>query len=74
MKKLLVLLLAMLLCTALFTPAMAEFAPVPKDEIKIGFIYIGDVSDKGYTYAHHQGTLYMQEQLGLVDYKGEILP
>ncbi|MDR1570156.1 MAG: BMP family ABC transporter substrate-binding protein [Oscillospiraceae bacterium] len=56
--------LVMLLATA---AATAEFAPVPKDELKVGFVYIGDVSDKGYTYAHHQGTLAMQEALGLSD-------
>ena len=47
--------------------AGAEFPPVSKDDIKVGFVYIGDVSDKGYTYAHHQGTLAMQEALGLRD-------
>lgn len=51
--------------------ANAEFAPVPKDQLKVGFVYIGDVSDKGYTYAHHQGTLAMQEALGLDD--GQVL-
>ncbi|MDR2504937.1 MAG: BMP family ABC transporter substrate-binding protein [Oscillospiraceae bacterium] len=63
-------LLAAALCLAMLIaciPASAEFAPVPKDEIKVGFVYIGDVSDKGYTYAHHQGTLAMQAALGLRD-------
>ncbi|MCL2810652.1 MAG: BMP family ABC transporter substrate-binding protein [Clostridia bacterium] len=67
MKKLLALVLVLALCALAAVPALAGFAPVPQDEIKIGFIYIGDPSDKGYTYAHHQGTVYMQEELGLRD-------
>src|SRR5262249_13073833 len=43
------------------------FAPVPKDQLKVGVVYIGDVIDLGYTYAHHQGTLAMQKALGLRD-------
>ena len=67
MKKLLALVLALSLCALAAVPALAEFAPVPKEEIKVGFIYIGDPSDGGYTYAHELGTLYMQEELGLRD-------
>ena len=63
LRKALVLTLALLL--VLGASACAEFAPVSKEELKVGFVYIGDVSDKGYTYAHHQGTLAMQEALGL---------
>ena len=66
MKKLFALVLALALCAALAAPALA-FDPIAKEDIKVGFIYIGDVSDKGYTFAHHQGTLYMKEQLGLRD-------
>ncbi len=66
MKKLFAVALALVLCMSMAVSALA-FDPVAKDKIKVGFIYIGDVSDKGYTYAHHQGTLYMKEQLGLTD-------
>ena len=38
-----------------------------KDNIKIGFIYIGDASDGGYSYTHIQGTQKMKETLGLSD-------
>lgn len=66
-KKILALVLcvALLVCTAL--TATAEFAPVAKEDLKVGFIYVGDVVDKGYTYAHHQGTLAAQAALGLTD-------
>jgi basic membrane protein A len=59
--------LVLALCSFSMLSANAEFAPVPKDQLKVGFVYIGDVSDKGYTYAHHQGTLAMQAALGLTD-------
>ncbi len=67
MKKLLALVLMLALCATFAAPAMAEFAPVAQDQIKVGFIYIGDIGDGGYTYTHHQGTLYMQKELGLRD-------
>ena len=66
MKKLLSLVLTLLLVLAFAGSALA-FEPVPAEEIKVGFVYIGDPSDKGYTLAHHQGTLAMQEALGLRD-------
>ena len=66
MKKLVALALSLLLVFAFAGSALA-FEPVPADEIKVGFVYIGDPSDKGYTLAHHEGTLEMQEALGLRD-------
>ena len=47
--------------------SQAELAPVSKDEIKVGFVYISDSSDMGYTYNHELGTKEMQEALGLRD-------
>lgn len=35
--------------------SQAELAPVSKDEIKVGFVYISDSSDMGYTYNHEAG-------------------
>ena len=66
MKKLFALVLSLMLVFAFAGSALA-FEPVPADEIKVGFVYIGDPSDKGYTLAHHEGTLEMQEALGLRD-------
>ncbi len=66
MKKLFAILLCLTLVLSSFSMALA-FDPVSKDDIKLGFLYIGDVTDMGYTYAHHQGTLYMQAALGLSD-------
>lgn len=67
MKKILALVLCLMLALGAVSFATAEFAPVAKDDVKVGFIFIGDVSDKGYTYAHYQGLLEMQEALGLRD-------
>ena len=66
MKKLLVCALALAMVLSMSASALA-FEPVPKEEIKVGFVYIGDISDGGYTMAHHNGTLAMQEALGLSD-------
>ena len=67
MKKILVLALALVMLLGVVSTANAEFAPIAKEDLKIGFVYIGDISDAGYTYAHHQGTLAMQEAIGLTD-------
>lgn len=43
-------------------------AGIPKDEIKVGVIHIGNPADgAGYTYAHDQGIIAMQQELGLDD-------
>ena len=67
MKKVLAWVLCLMLTLGMVGAASAEFAPVAKEDVKVGFIFIGDVSDKGYTYAHYQGLLAMQEALGLTD-------
>ena len=67
MKKILALVLCLMLTLGAVSFASAEFAPVNKEDLKVGFVFVGDVSDKGYTYAHYQGVLEMQEALGLSD-------
>lgn len=61
MKKVLslVLVLAMALCC---TAAFAE--GVPADQIKVGYIYIGD-ENEGYTASHYEGAKRMMDTLGL---------
>lgn len=66
MKKAVAILLTLVLLLGASLSALA-FEPVAKDDLKIGLVYIGDVVDGGYTYAHHQGILKMQEALGLRD-------
>jgi basic membrane protein A len=44
------------------------FKAIAKEDIKVGVIHIGNPADgSGYTYAHDQGIVGMQEELGLED-------
>ena len=48
--------------------ASAEGAGVPAEDIKVGVIHIGDpAAGSGYSYAHDQGIVAMQQTLGLSD-------
>lgn len=38
---------------------------IPKEDIKVGFIYVGPIGDEGYTYAHDQGRLALVDALGV---------
>ena len=52
--------------------ATGLFAPVAKEDIKVGVIHIGDPADgAGYSFAHDQGIVAMQQTLGLSD--GQII-
>lgn len=45
-----------------------EYAPVPVEDMKVGVIHIGDpAAGSGYSYAHDQGIVGMQQALGLSD-------
>lgn len=65
MKKLAAIVLALVL--VLCSVSALAFEPVAKEDLKVGFIYVGGAEDKGYTYAHHQGTLALKEKMGLSD-------
>ncbi|MCI8650596.1 MAG: BMP family ABC transporter substrate-binding protein [Anaerotruncus sp.] len=41
------------------------FPAIAKEDIKAGFVYVGDVGDMGYSYAHDQGRQSMIANLGL---------
>jgi basic membrane protein A len=71
-SKLLALVLVLVMMASLAACGSAQKSSTtstkdPKSDLKVGFIYIGATSDKGYTYAHDQGALYMQKELGLRD-------
>lgn len=38
---------------------------IAKEDIKVGVMYVGPIGDGGYSYAHDQGRLYMEKELGL---------
>ncbi|MBY0555792.1 MAG: BMP family ABC transporter substrate-binding protein [Burkholderiaceae bacterium] len=54
-------LLALATCAAALGLSASAFAAEP---LKIGFIYVGPVGDAGWTYAHDQGRLAMEKELG----------
>ena len=43
------------------------FPAIAKEDLKIGFLYVGPVGDEGYSYAHDQGRAKMAETLGLAE-------
>jgi len=69
MKKLLVLLLSLALVIGVFVGCESS-----SDEFVVGFIYVGPVGDGGWTYAHDQGRLALEEQLGVKTLYKESVP
>ncbi|NLG24553.1 MAG: BMP family ABC transporter substrate-binding protein [Clostridiales bacterium] len=67
MKRFMAVLAALVLLCSTAAVAESTFAPIPKEQLKVGVVYIGDITDGGYTYAHHQGILAMQQAVGLSD-------
>ena len=47
---------------------------VDPKEFKVGFIYVGPVKDGGWTQAHDNGRLYLEEKLGVKTLYKEIVP
>ncbi len=45
-----------------------------ESEIKAGFIYVGPIGDGGWSYAHNEGRLYLEEQLGVETVYKESVP
>lgn len=70
MKKFLVALLSMVVllaaCSGQTGSQMSAEANTSgaKDPVTIGFIYVGPIGDGGYSYAHDQGRLYLENELG----------
>ncbi len=51
----------------------AALKAIPKDKVVAGFVYIGPIGDEGYTYAHNQGRLAL-EQSGVKTLYKESVP
>ncbi len=49
---------------ALTLPLLGGTAFGQTEKLKIGFVYVGSINDNGYNYAHNQGRIYVEEQLG----------
>lgn len=72
MKNFSAILLALMLATGfLFASGSQEEATSTdqggEEKVKVGFVYIGPAGDFGWTYAHEQGRLYLEEQLPWVE-------
>ncbi|MEW6623502.1 MAG: BMP family ABC transporter substrate-binding protein [Bacillota bacterium] len=67
MSVLLVLFLALALVVAGCGGKKAEEpkkdAPPEPEEFKVGFVYVGPIGDAGWTYAHDQGRLYLENNV-----------
>ncbi len=72
-KKIMAFVLAsLMLLTLCFTScgdggSGGELGPIAKEDLKIGFMYVGDAYDGGYSQAHEEGRLEMIKNLGLSD-------
>lgn len=64
MKKLVSLVLVMVMALICASAAVAE--GIPADQVKVGYIFIGD-ENEGYTAAHYEGAKEMMKTLGLTD-------
>ncbi|MFY9175131.1 MAG: BMP family ABC transporter substrate-binding protein [Peptococcia bacterium] len=78
MKKFFSLLLVMIMMAALVvTGCGGQTGKEPADgkpEYKAGFIYVGPIGDGGFTYAHNEGRLYLEEKLGIPTIYKESVP
>lgn len=65
MKKFAVVLLAVALVMGVFVGCGEEANDSKSEDITVGFIYVGPIGDGGWTYAHDQGRLFLEEELGV---------
>lgn len=56
------------------TDSKATHKAIPKDKIKVGFLYVGPVGDEGYSYAHDQGRKELETKLGVKTVAVENVP
>lgn len=77
-KRTISVLLALVLVLALFAGCgnNATEKPVSNEEenLKVGFIYVGPIGDGGWTYAHNEGRLYLEQELGVETIYRESVP
>lgn len=78
MKKSLVMLLLVALVMSLFVgcaaPAPAATPEAPKSDLTVGFIYVGPIGDGGWSFAHNEGRLYLEKELGVKTLYKESVP
>lgn len=64
MKRFLVLLLTLAMVLSACSGGESGKKEENGKQTTVGFIYVGPVGDGGYTYAHDQGRLYLEKELG----------
>lgn len=82
MKKILVLLLALVMMLSVFVgcetnannESTDEATNTENSDVTVGFIYVGPIGDGGWTFAHDQGRLFVEEQLGVKTIYKESVP
>lgn len=78
MKKIISLLLALTMLAAICLTgcgdsAKGKLAPIAKEDLKVAFLYVGPIGDLGYSYAHDQGRLALEE-MGIKTHYVENVP
>ncbi|NLW24436.1 MAG: BMP family ABC transporter substrate-binding protein [Clostridia bacterium] len=83
MKKALSLILVLILSLSLIVTgcssstskgSQGDAEQAPENDIKVGFVYVGPAGDMGWSWAHDQGRLYLEEKLGVVTMYKESVP
>ena len=81
-KKSFVVFMALMLVAALLLTGCAKGEATPaepaeeaaEEAVKVGFVFVGPIGDGGWTYAHNEGRLYLEEQLGVETMYKESVP
>lgn len=57
------------------TETSTEASPATgANDVTVGFVYVGPIGDGGWTYAHDQGRLYLEKELGVKTLYKETVP
>lgn len=65
MKRVIAVVLIMLLSFSLIACGSTEETKAEDQTLTIGFVYVGPVGDGGWTYAHNEGRLVLENELGV---------
>ncbi len=77
-KRKISILLVLILVISIFASCSKEVSENPgsnsEDKLKVGFIYVGPIGDGGWSFAHNDGRLYLEEELGVQTIYREAVP